>query len=53
MVIAPDGKVLYQKEGKLDILEMRRAILANMPDTKAYFGQQAYWQEAVAEKGKK
>ena len=34
MVIAPDGKVLYQKEGKLDILEMRRAILANMPDTK-------------------
>jgi peroxiredoxin len=53
MVIAPDGKVLYQKEGKLDILEMRRAILANMPDTKAYFGQQAYWQKAVAEKGKK
>ena len=53
MVIAPDGKVLFQKEGKLDILEMRRAILANMPDTKAYFGQQAYWQTAVAEKGKK
>ena len=53
MVIAPDGKVLFQKEGKLDILEMRRAILANMPDTRAYFGQQAYWQEAVAEKGKK
>ena len=53
MVIAPDGKVLFQKEGKLDILEMRRAILANMPDTKAYFGQQAYWQKAVAEKGKK
>ena len=53
MVIAPDGKVLFQKEGKLDILEMRRAILANMPDTRAYFGQQAYWQTAVAEKGKK
>ncbi len=53
MVIAPDGKVLFQKEGKLDILEMRRAILANMPDTRAYFGQQAYWQKAVAEKGKK
>lgn len=53
MVIAPDGKVLFQKEGKLDILEMRRVILANMPDTRAYFGQQAYWQAAVAEKGKK
>jgi peroxiredoxin len=53
MVIAPDGRVLFQKEGKLDILEMRRVILANMPDTKAYFGQQAYWQAAVAEKSKK
>jgi hypothetical protein len=53
VVIAPDGSVLYQKEGKLDILEMRRAILANMPDTKAYFGQQAYWQAAVAEKKRK
>jgi peroxiredoxin len=53
MVIAPDGKVLFQKEGKLDILEMRRAILANMPDTRSYIGQQAYWQAAVAEKNKK
>jgi peroxiredoxin len=53
MVIAPDGRVLFQKEGKLDILEMRRVILANMPDTKAYFGQQAYWQSAVAERSKK
>jgi peroxiredoxin len=53
MVIAPDGKVLYQKEGKLDILEMRRVILANMPDTKSYFGQQAYWQAAVADRNRK
>jgi thiol-disulfide isomerase/thioredoxin len=50
MVIAPDGKVLYQKEGKLDILELRRVILANMPDTRSYIGQQAYWQAAVAGK---
>jgi peroxiredoxin len=53
MVIAPDGKVLYQKEGKIDILEVRRVILANMPDTKSYIGQQAYWQAAVADKTKK
>ena len=53
MVIAPDGKVLYQKEGKIDILELRRVILANMPDTKSYIGQQAYWQAAVADKAKK
>jgi len=53
MVIAPDGKVLYQKEGKLDILELRRVILANMPDTRSYIGQQAYWQAAVADKPRK
>src|SRR6476659_287342 len=53
MVIAPDGKVLYQKEGTIDILELRRVILANMPDTKSYIGQQAYWQAAVADKTKK
>jgi peroxiredoxin len=53
MVIAPGGKVLFQKEGKLDILELRRVILANMPDTKSYFGQQAYWQAAVGGARKK
>jgi peroxiredoxin len=53
MVIAPDGKVLYEKEGKLDILDLRRTILANMPDTRSYIGQQAYWQAAVGAKTKK
>ena len=52
MAIGTDGKVLYQKEGKVDILEVRRAILAAMPDTKSYIGQQAYWQAAVGEKKK-
>ncbi len=53
MVIGTDGKVLYQKEGKIDILEVRRTILAAMPDTKSYIGQQAYWKAAVADKTKK
>ena len=53
MVLAPDGKVLYQKEGRVDILELRRVILANMPDTKSYIGQQAYWQAAIADKARK
>jgi len=52
-VIGADGKVLYQKEGKIDILEVRRTILAAMPDTRSYIGQQAYWQSAVADKAKK
>ena len=52
MVLAPDGKVLYDKEGPLDIIDMRRVILANMPDTRAYIGQQAYWAAAVADRSK-
>jgi thiol-disulfide isomerase/thioredoxin len=48
MVIAPGGEVLYQKEGKIDILEARRAVLAAMPDTRGYIGSQAYWKSAVA-----
>jgi peroxiredoxin len=52
-VIGTDGKLLYEKEGKIDILDVRRTILANMPDTKSYIGQQAYWQQAVGERGKK
>jgi hypothetical protein len=47
MVLAPDGKVLYQRQGRFDVPEMRRAILANMPDGRAYAGQHAYWSEAA------
>ena len=52
MVIAPGGNVLYRKEGKFDILEVRRIILAAMPDTSGYIGSKAYWMRAV-EAGKK
>ena len=44
-VIAADGTLIYQKEGKLDVLEMRRAILRHMPDVTAYPGQHDYWNE--------
>ena len=36
MVIAPGGEVLYKKEGKIDILEVRRTILTATPDSKGY-----------------
>jgi peroxiredoxin len=52
VVLAPNGKVLYEKEGKLDVIDMRRVILANMPDTRAYIGQQTYWAAAVAARRK-
>jgi thiol-disulfide isomerase/thioredoxin len=42
MLIAPDGRVIYQKQGEIDILEVRRLILGNLPDP-AYVGHRAYW----------
>jgi peroxiredoxin len=53
MVIAPGGEVLYRKEGATDILEVRRIILASMPDTSGYIGSKAYWMNAVAAARKK
>ncbi|MGO9093947.1 MAG: redoxin domain-containing protein [Bryobacteraceae bacterium] len=41
VLIGPDGKVLYQKQGSLDILELRRTILANLPSD--YEGFNRYW----------
>jgi peroxiredoxin len=52
MVIAPGGNVLYKKEGTIDILAVRRIVLANMPDT-GYIGSRAYWVNALAEATKK
>ena len=43
VVIAPNGDVVYQEEGALTILALRRAILENLPDTRDYPGQQTYW----------
>ncbi len=42
MLIAPDGKVIYRKQGEIDVLELRRIILANLPDPD-YIGHRAYW----------
>lgn len=42
MVIAPGGKVLFQQQGEVDILAMRRAILANL-ENETYVGHPGYW----------
>ncbi|MFL6464836.1 MAG: redoxin family protein [Bryobacteraceae bacterium] len=42
VLLSPEGKVLYQEQGEVDILKLRRAILANLPDPD-YIGHQAYW----------
>jgi hypothetical protein len=42
-LLAPDGKVLYHQAGDLDILALRRVILANLDDA-SYLGHRAYWE---------
>lgn len=43
VLIAPDGKVLYKKQGSIDILELRRTILGNLPSD--YEGFNRYWSQ--------
>jgi hypothetical protein len=42
VLLAPDGTVLYHQVGDLDVMALRRAILANLPD-ESYRGHRAYW----------
>jgi thiol-disulfide isomerase/thioredoxin len=42
ILLDADGKVLYKNLGSVDILELRRTILANMPSD--YVGFNQYWQ---------
>jgi len=42
VLIDADGKVLYKRIGSIDILELRRTILANLPSD--YIGFNRYWQ---------
>src|SRR5271169_3353412 len=41
VLLAPGGKVLYQKQGSVDILELRRKILANLDSDYIRFNK--YW----------
>lgn len=41
VVLGPDGKVIYKTVGSVDLLEMRRKVLAAMPSD--YIGFNQYW----------
>jgi peroxiredoxin len=47
VLIDADGKVLYKRIGSVDMLELRRTILAYLPSD--YIGFNKYWQEGLAE----
>jgi len=42
MVLAPGGRVIYQEQGEVDVLALRRAILMNL-ENETYAGHPAYW----------
>jgi hypothetical protein len=42
ILLSGDGKVLYKQLGTVDMLELRRTILANLPAE--YVGFSKYWQ---------
>jgi thiol-disulfide isomerase/thioredoxin len=42
VLLSPEGKLLYEEQGELNTLKLRRIILANLPDPD-YIGQRAYW----------
>jgi thiol-disulfide isomerase/thioredoxin len=42
MVIAPGGRVIFRQQGEVDVLELRRVILANL-ENKTYVGHPDYW----------
>jgi hypothetical protein len=46
VLLDSNGKVLYKNLGSVDILELRRTILANLPSD--YIGFNQYWQTGSA-----
>jgi peroxiredoxin len=42
VLIGADGEILFKTQGKMNALEVRRAILKHLPDDR-YVGQHAYW----------
>jgi thiol-disulfide isomerase/thioredoxin len=42
VLLSPDGQLLYEHQGEVDILKLRRIILGNLPDPD-YIGHRAYW----------
>lgn len=43
VLIGPGGRLLFNEQGEIDLMEIRRAILANLPDEPGHEGSQKYW----------
>ena len=43
VLLSPRGDVLLHQQGEIDLMQIRRAILANLPDDPEHIGAQKYW----------
>jgi len=46
LLIRPDGEVVYKSQGTVDVVKLRRLIIANLVDDD-YIGHQAYWKASL------
>jgi hypothetical protein len=43
VLLSPGGEILFSEQGEIDLMQIRRAILAHLPDDPEHVGSQAYW----------
>jgi peroxiredoxin len=43
VIIQPDGKIIYRKEGVVNTLDMRHELLRVLPDDRGWVGMVKYW----------
>jgi len=48
VVIDPQGRVAYQREGRVDVRAVRTAILSTVPDNPTWPGIKAYYTDVLA-----
>ncbi len=46
LLIRPDGEIIYKSQGTVDVIKLRRLIIANLADDD-YIGHQAYWKASL------
>ena len=43
VLLSSKGDLLFDQQGEIDLMQIRRAILANLPDDPGHVGSQKYW----------
>lgn len=46
LLISPSGEILYKSQGTIDVIKLRRLIIANLADDD-YIGHGAYWKASL------